>query len=88
MEEEVKKVEEVKQEPDILEIAKKRTEDLEKANKELEEQLKKHDRLMAETIVRGKSFAGQKEKTFDDEINEEAERIANSLHRTFRSNTV
>lgn len=84
MAEEIK--EEVKEnpEPDIIEIAKKRTDDLKAANEDLEKQLKQHDRLIAETIVRGKSFAGQKERTFQDEIIEESERIANSMGRSFK----
>lgn len=69
---------------DIIEIAKQRTQDLQKANTELEDQLRKHDKLIAETIVRGKSYAGQKEKSHEDEILDEAEKFANAMGRSFK----
>ncbi|MCK9371336.1 hypothetical protein M0R04_15590 [Candidatus Dojkabacteria bacterium] len=83
--EEQKQNEEVKKEEvDILEVAKKRSEELNKANQELEDQIRKHDRLIAEQIVKGRSFGGTPQVTEKDKINEEAEVFANALGRTFK----
>ena len=84
MTEEIKTEEPKQEQPDIIKIAEDRAKELETANAKLEDNLRKHDRLIAEAIVRGKAFAGQKERTMQDDINEEAELIAKAMGRSFK----
>jgi len=83
-EEKVQEEAKVEEKVDIIEVAKKRTEDLKRANEELEAQIKKHDKLVTEAYVKGNAFAGQKERTAEDDVKDEAEKIANALGRSFK----
>jgi hypothetical protein len=49
----------IKSESSALEEAKKKIAELDKLNAELEAKMKKADTLMAESLLRGRSFAGQ-----------------------------
>jgi len=79
-----KEEEQKTEEPDIVAAAKKRKEELDNMNKDLQASIKEHDRLVAESIMRGKAFAGQKERTVQDDIRDESEALANTMGRTFK----
>ena len=69
------KTEQVKEEKkDLVSKANEAAERLEKANLELKDLLAKHEALIAEDRLGGKSFAGtfQKTKTPEDKVKEEA----------------
>lgn len=67
-----------------LEEAKKKITELEEVNKRMEENIKKAERLAAESILRGRALAGQKPKTEEEKIADEAEVFANAMGRSFR----
>ena len=79
MEEEIKQeVKEEIKEPEFpaLEQAKAKIAELENLNKKLEDNIKKADSLLAENLIRGKSYAGQnREMTEEEKVIAESKKL-------------
>lgn len=70
-------------EESALENAKKKIAELDKLNAELEAKMKKADSLMAESMLRGRSFAGQPNR-----IETEEEKIKRETKEFFKGTAV
>jgi len=72
---EVKQEEKPKEEISEIQKADEKIKKLEEMNKRLEENLKKADNMIAENMLRGKSYAGQRQLTEDEKVTEECKKF-------------
>jgi hypothetical protein len=73
----------ISSESSALEEAKKKIAELDKLNAELEAKMKRADTLMAESMLRGRSFAGQPNR-----IETEEEKIKREMKEYFKGTAV